>query len=125
VNEQTFHVENKRQGREHTIYAIVTEQKPRCDCYRAKYIGSTVRGSQRSISLSSGEYKIADLPEKSKTRKISYELKEEKRAKLFCLSPPKYDYKGLPFEALRDLERALINDLKTARKHGGWNTVDA
>jgi len=122
INQGTIRVENKERGRKNTIYAIVVEQRPRCDCYRAKYIGSTIRGSQRRVSLNSGEYKIANLPEKSNTRKIFVELGEGKRAKLYYLTPPKYSYKGLRFETLRDLETVFIDHFKTTKKHGGWNT---
>jgi len=72
------------------------------------------------LALKPGKHKIVSL-----TRKIFEELYGRKRAKLYYLTPlPNFNYEGLCFEILRDLEIALIKDFKTTKKYGGWNKVD-
>ena len=96
------------------IYAIVIGNK-------AKYIGSTIRGKKRGYRLQAGEYVISEL-KLGKTKQIYEELKRRhESAKLHCLEPPQYNHKGLRFLMLRDLENALIKDLRTTEEYDGWN----
>lgn len=113
LNQDTYWVENKKAEHKPIVYAIVIEN-------RAKYIGSTIRRARdRRLSLFPGEHKCESGHLSSK---ICQELKNGKKAKLCVITQlPNYDYKGLGFVILRDLETALINDLKTTEKDGGWN----
>jgi len=113
IDEDNIFVENTKEESYPAIYAVVVEN-------RVRYIGSTIqRGRERRLALTPGKHEIV---KGVLIRKISEELKSHKKARLFYLtSLPKYNFKGLCFVILRDLEIALINDFKTLIEDGGWN----
>jgi hypothetical protein len=110
----------------HGIYAYVIKESER---KRVRYIGSTIRLTDRrqTLSLESGPLEIPDKPPRRGLNlgmKMRDKFEKEKRniAFLYLLTQlPMYDYKGLCFEVLRDLENAFIKDFKTTREYGGWN----